>query len=177
MDPLQRTALHPSFICNFVFAWWHFCFCRMLPSGVSFEIALPTKIHPLKHHNKKLLCMKCNAFCEKSTSFPGICYLTDFIDIAHTMSNFVRRTKLFVFQKRDQIFLKYQSFSSNQEPFMVSFKVPIQLVLSWHRTVQNLLFSGIKYLKIAEGFRLNIWIPQEGSHHYPYETKSMIRPC
>ena len=153
MDPLQRAALHPSFICNLAFAWWHFCFYRMLLSRVFFEIALPTKIHPLKHHNKKLLCMKCNAFCENSTSFPGICYLADFIGTAHTIRNFVRKTKLFLFQKRNQIFLKYQNFSSNQKLFMVSFKVPIQLVLSWHRTVLNLLFSGFKYLKIAGGFR------------------------
>ena len=100
LNPLQRAALHPSFICNLAFAWWHFCFCRMLPSGVSFEIALPTKIHPLKHHNKKLLCIKCNAFCEKSTSFPGICYLADFIDTAHTIRNFARRIKLFFFSKK-----------------------------------------------------------------------------
>ena len=101
MDPLQGAALHPSFICNLAFAWWHFCFCRMLPSGASFEIALPTKIHPLKHHNKKLLCIRCNAFCEDSTSFPGICYLADFIDTAHTIHNFVRRTKLIFFFKKE----------------------------------------------------------------------------
>ena len=69
----------------------------MLPSGVSFEIALAAKIHPLKHHRKKLLCMKCNAFCEDSASFPGICYLADFIDTARTIHNFVRRTKLISF--------------------------------------------------------------------------------
>ena len=69
----------------------------MLPSGVSFEIALPTKIHPLKHHRKKLLCMKCNVFCEDSASFPGIYYLADFIDTAQTIHNFVRRTKLYIF--------------------------------------------------------------------------------
>ena len=73
----------------------------MLPSGVSVEIALPTKIHALKHHNKKLLCMKSNVFCEDLTSFPGLCYLADFIDTAHTIHNFIRRTKLFFFQKRD----------------------------------------------------------------------------
>ena len=71
--------------------------------------ALPTKIHPLKDDNKKLICMKCNnAFCEDSTSFPGICYLADFIEKAHTIHNFVRRTKLisFFFQKRAKKFLK-----------------------------------------------------------------------
>ena len=93
LDILQRAVLHLSFVCNLAFAWWHFCFCGILPSRVSFEIALPTKIHPLKHHKKKLLCMKCNAFCEDSSSFPGICYLSDFVDTAHTIRNFVRRTK------------------------------------------------------------------------------------
>ena len=71
--------------------------------GVSFEIALPTKIHPLKHRNKKLLCMKCNAFCKDSTSLPGICYLADFIDTAHTIHNFVRRTKLFFFFSKKRL--------------------------------------------------------------------------
>ena len=106
LDPLQRAALHASFICNLAFTWWHFCFCRMLVSGVSFEIALPTKIHPLKHHNKKLLCIRCNAFCEDSTSFPGICYLADFIDTAYTTHNLVRRTKLipFFFKKEIKYF-------------------------------------------------------------------------
>ena len=73
----------------------------MLPSGVSFEIALPTKIHPLKYHRKKLLCMKCNVFWEDSASFPGIYYLADFIDTAHTLRNFVRRTKLIFFFKKE----------------------------------------------------------------------------
>ena len=78
----------------------------MLPSVASLEIALPTKIHPLKQHNKKLLCMKCDAFCEDSTSFPGICYLADFIDTAHTTHNLVRRTKLipFFFKKEIKYF-------------------------------------------------------------------------
>ena len=145
MDPLQGAALHPSFICNLAFASWHFCFYRMLPSGASFEIALPTKIHPLKHHNKQVLCMKCNAFCEDSTSFLGICYLPYFIDTAHTIHNFVTRTKVISFF--------FKNLSSNQQPFMVSFKVAFHLALSWYRIVQNSLFSDFKYLKMAGGFR------------------------
>ena len=46
--------------------------------------------------------MEYDAFNEDSTSFPGICYLVDFIDTAHTVRNFVRRTKLIssFFKKR-----------------------------------------------------------------------------
>ena len=47
--------------------------------------------------------MECDAFYEDPTSFPGICYLVDFIDTAHTVRNFVRRTKLIfsLLKKRD----------------------------------------------------------------------------
>ena len=107
---LQRAALHLSFVCKLAFAWWHFCFCRMLPSRVSFEIALPTKLHPLKHHKKKLLRMKCNAFCQDASSFPGICYLADFIDTTHTIRNFARRTKPIFFSKKRLNISKIQKF-------------------------------------------------------------------
>ena len=70
---------------------------------VSLGIVKPTKIHPLKHHNKKLLCVECDIFCKDSTSFPGICHLVCFIDTAHTVHNFVRTTKLIssFFEKGD----------------------------------------------------------------------------
>ena len=47
--------------------------------------------------------MEYDAFYEDSTLFPGICYAVDFIDTAHTVRNFVSRTKLIssFFKKRD----------------------------------------------------------------------------
>ena len=38
--------------------------------------------------------MECDAFYEDSASFPGICYLVDFIDTAHTVRNLLRSIKL-----------------------------------------------------------------------------------
>ena len=47
--------------------------------------------------------MECDAFYEDSALFPGIFYLVDFIDTAHTVRNLLRRIKLisFFFKKRD----------------------------------------------------------------------------
>ena len=47
--------------------------------------------------------MERDALYKDSTSFQGICYLVDFIDTAHTVRNFVGRTKLIssFFKKRD----------------------------------------------------------------------------
>ena len=64
---------------------------------VKFPLKLPnqlTIIHPLDYHNNKLFRMECSRFCKNSASFPVMCYLIDFIDIAHTVHNFIRRTKL-----------------------------------------------------------------------------------
>ena len=33
--------------------------------------------------------MECNGFCEDSTWFQGMCYLTDFIDTARTVQGFL----------------------------------------------------------------------------------------
>ena len=38
--------------------------------------------------------MESSGFCKNSASFPVMCYLIDFIDTAHTVRNFIRRTKL-----------------------------------------------------------------------------------
>ena len=67
---------------------------RILSSKVTSEIAQPTKIHILNHHNKELFHMECSGFCENSASFPVMCYLIDFIDIACTIHNFIRRAKV-----------------------------------------------------------------------------------
>ena len=81
-------------------------------------------MHPLKHHNKILLCMKCDAFCEDSTSFPGICYLIDFIDTASTVNNFVRKTKLIsaFFKKRLNISKITKSLFRSETVFLVFFR-------------------------------------------------------
>ena len=67
---------------------------RILSSKVTSEIAQPTKIHLLYHYNKELFHMECGGFRENSASFPVMCYLTDFIDTAFTILNFIRRTKV-----------------------------------------------------------------------------------
>ena len=38
--------------------------------------------------------MECGVFCKNSASFPVMCYFKDFIDIAHTAHNFIRRANL-----------------------------------------------------------------------------------
>ena len=52
---------------------------------------------------------------------------------------------------------------TNQQLFMVSFilSICLLLVLAWYRTVQNLFFSDLKYLKKAEdsGLCNNPWTP------------------
>ena len=47
--------------------------------------------------------MEYDAFYKDSTLFPGTCYVVDFIDTAHTVRNFVSRTKLIstFLKKRD----------------------------------------------------------------------------
>ena len=67
-----------------------FCYSRKLPSNVPSARGKPTKIHFLKHQNKKLFCMQCDVVCEDSTELPGISYFTDFIGT----TRFCRRTKL-----------------------------------------------------------------------------------
>ena len=99
---------------------------RILPSKFSSDIAQPTIIHPLDYHNKKLFHMECSGCCKNSASFPVMCYLVDFIDIAHTVHNFIRRTKLISSFFKEEIELiiskitkfhnkitKFQNFISN----------------------------------------------------------------
>ena len=38
--------------------------------------------------------MECGEFCKNSAAFPVMCYLIDFIDIACTIHNFIRRAKV-----------------------------------------------------------------------------------
>ena len=38
--------------------------------------------------------MECSEFCKNAASFPVMSYLIDFIDVAHTVHNFIRRKKL-----------------------------------------------------------------------------------
>ena len=90
MYPLGLTTLPSSLTCV-PYGWPP---NRMLPSKFYSEIAQTTKIHPLDYHNKKLFHMECSRFSKNSASFPVMCYLIDFIDIAHTIHNFIRRTKL-----------------------------------------------------------------------------------
>ena len=68
--------------------------------------------------------MKCDAFCEDSTSFTGICYLIDFIGAARTVNNFVRKTKLIsaFFKKRLSISKITKSLFSLATDFLVFFR-------------------------------------------------------
>ena len=68
--------------------------------------------------------MKCDAFCEDSTSFPGICYLIDFIDTPSTVNNFVRKTKLIsaFFKKRLNISKITKSLFRSETVFLVFFR-------------------------------------------------------
>ena len=47
--------------------------------------------------------MECSGFCKNPASFPVTLYLIDFIDIAHTVHNFIRRTKLISSFFKEQI--------------------------------------------------------------------------
>ena len=48
--------------------------------------------------------MAFGGLCENSTSFPVMCYFIKFIDIAHTVPNFIRRTKVvFSFVKEETV--------------------------------------------------------------------------
>ena len=49
--------------------------------------------------------MEWGKFFKNSVSSPGMSYLIDFIDIAHTVHNFIRRTKLIssFFKRRDRV--------------------------------------------------------------------------
>ena len=151
----------------------------MLPSGVSFAIVLPTKIHPLKHHNKKLICMKCNAFWKDSISFLGICYLEDFIDTAHIICNFVRKTKLISLFSKKRLNIskipKNYLLINNLSWYLSKWQS------TWHSCDIELSkicsFQDSNTLRLLEVSTLNLWNPQEGSHHYPHERKSMFRPC
>ena len=68
--------------------------------------------------------MKCDAFCEDSTSFTGICYLIDFIGTARTVNNFVRKTKLIAgfFKKRLSISKITKSPFRTATAFLVFFR-------------------------------------------------------
>ena len=59
---------------------------------VKFPLKLPnqlTIIHPLDYHNNKLFRTECSRLFKNLASFPVMCYLIDFIDIAHTAHNFI----------------------------------------------------------------------------------------
>ena len=90
MYPLGSITLPPLFAC-ILYGCPH---NRILPSKVSSVIAKPTVTHPLDYHNKKLFHMECSRFSKNSATFQVMCYLMDFIDIAHIFHNFIGRTKL-----------------------------------------------------------------------------------
>ena len=77
VDTLLSTALHPSFhqmldfalLLSAVVESYQIKFS--LPED-NYQVKIPSKIHSLWHHNKKLFSMYCNVFCEDSTEFPGI---------------------------------------------------------------------------------------------------------
>ena len=50
--------------------------------------------------------MECSGFCKNPASFPVMCYLIDFIDIAHTVHNFIRKTKLIFIENIELIISK-----------------------------------------------------------------------
>ena len=54
--------------------------------------------------------MECSGFCKNPASFPVMCYLIDFIDIAHTVHNFIRRTKLISSFFKEEIEFDAKSF-------------------------------------------------------------------
>ena len=65
-----------------------------------------------------------------SVSFPVMCYLIDFIDIAHTLHNFERITKLissFFKEEIELIISKITKFLFSSKYFMVSFEVVTDL--------------------------------------------------
>ena len=59
---------------------------------------------------------------------------------------------------------------TNQQLFMVSFilSICLLLVLAWYRTVQNLFFSDLKYLKKAK-------IPGSATTHGPPALGNALR--
>ena len=112
--------------------------------------------------------MECSRFCKNSASFPVMCYLIDFIDIAHTVHNFIRRTKLISSFFKEEIELiiskitkfhnkitKFQNFISNLSWYLLKWQLTYFRVFPGYRTVQNQLFSGFKCLKIAGTFRVS----------------------
>ena len=72
-------------------------FSRKLSSKVPSDRDLSSKTHSAKHLNKKLLCWYLQAFWEESTSFPGLFYLTDFVNVAKIQDIHTQNILLFLF--------------------------------------------------------------------------------
>ena len=86
MYPLGSTTLRPYLHAYFMdsplIEYYQVKFPLKLPNQL-------TIIHSLDYHNNKLFQTECSRLFKNLASFPVMCYLIDFIDIAHTVHNFI----------------------------------------------------------------------------------------
>ena len=96
--------------------------------------------------------MECSGFCKNWASFPVMCYLIDFIDTAHTVHNFLRRTKLvssFFKNEIELIISKMSKFLFRSVIFHGIFWSGNSIILEYSLSID------LEYLQIAGAFRLS----------------------
>ena len=121
--------------------------------------------------------MECSGFCKNPASFTVMCYLIDFIDIAHTAHNFIRKTKLissFFKEEIELIISKITKFIFRSVIFHGIFGSGNSLILGYSVGIKQ---SKISYFQVLSALRS--WSFQgfiSGPHQEVYITRSHTEP-
>ena len=121
--------------------------------------------------------MECSGLCKNPASFPVMCYLIDFIDIAHTVHNFIRRTKLissFFKEEIELIISKTIKFIFRSVIFHAIFGSGNSIILGYSVGMKQSKISCFQVLSALRQLELSGFI--SGPHQEVYITRSHAEP-